>query len=218
MTINILHLYYDLMNLYGEIGNIYLLKHSLEKEGLKVIIDNLSIYDEINMNQYDLIYIGCGTEENRNIVLKDILKYKKDLEEYINSDKFILCTGNSIELFGKYINGEKALSIFNFSSKDIDKRIVGDIITKVSFIDKDILGFTNRGSTTSDEVISNKGFNYKNFYGTYTLGPILVRNPLLHEYIIKKIVKSKCKKYKKLDLKLDKNAYLTYINNYYSNK
>ena len=41
MTVFIAHLYYDLMNLYGEIGNIYLLKHSLEKEGLKVI-QNLS--------------------------------------------------------------------------------------------------------------------------------------------------------------------------------
>ena len=102
-----------------------------------------------------------------------------------------------------------ALSIFNFSSKDIDKRIVGDIITKVSFIDKDILGFTNRGSTTSDEVISNKGFNYKNFYGTYLIGPILVRNPKFLNYFIRELISSKNPKFKfkKVNQNFEKKAF-----------
>ena len=47
MTIRIAHLYYDIMNLYGEIGNIKVLRYHLEEQGIKVIIDNLSINDEI---------------------------------------------------------------------------------------------------------------------------------------------------------------------------
>ena len=57
MTVYIGHLYYDLMNLYGEIGNIKALKYSLENAGVKVVIDNLYINDDIDFSKYDILYI-----------------------------------------------------------------------------------------------------------------------------------------------------------------
>ena len=39
MKINILHLYYDLMNLYGENGNVLCLKKYLENQNIDVTID-----------------------------------------------------------------------------------------------------------------------------------------------------------------------------------
>ena len=101
MIIHIAHLYYDLMNLYGENGNIKALIYALKSQNIKVNLDKLTINDEIDFNKYDLIYIGCGTESNELIVLNDILKYKKDIKKYIENNKFILATGNSFELFGK---------------------------------------------------------------------------------------------------------------------
>ena len=61
------------------------------------------------------------------------------------------------------------------------------------------------------------GYNYKNFYGTYTIGPLLVRNPKLLTYLLNKLIKEKYKdkKIKKVDLKLDELAYKEFINNYY---
>jgi len=48
MTINILHLYYDLMNLYGESGNVKAVMKSLKNQKIKVVLDELSIKDDIN--------------------------------------------------------------------------------------------------------------------------------------------------------------------------
>ena len=76
MEITIGHLYYDLMNLYGEIGNIKVLTYHLKNQGIKVNIKNLSIDDNINFDELDLIYIGSGTNNNQLLVLNDILKYK----------------------------------------------------------------------------------------------------------------------------------------------
>lgn len=64
MEITIGHLYYDLMNLYGEIGNIKVLTYHLKNQGIKVNIKNLSIDDDINFDELDLIYIGSGTNNN----------------------------------------------------------------------------------------------------------------------------------------------------------
>ena len=69
MEITIGHLYYDLMNLYGEIGNIKVLTYHLKNQGIKVNIKNLSIDDDINFDELDLIYIGSGTNNNQLLVL-----------------------------------------------------------------------------------------------------------------------------------------------------
>ena len=129
MEITIGHLYYDLMNLYGEIGNIKVLTYHLKNQGIKVNIKNLSIDDDINFDELDLIYIGSGTNNNQLLVLNDILKYKEDIHKYYNDNiceyllyilkyhlkykedihkyyndnKFFLITGNAIELFGEQI-------------------------------------------------------------------------------------------------------------------
>ena len=226
MTVYIGHLYYDLMNLYGEIGNIKALKYSLENAGVKVVINNLSINDNIDFSKYDILYIGSGTENNELMVLNDIKKYKNELKKYIEDNKFVIATGNSIELFGKTIFNKKeykALNIFDYSSKIIDKRMVGDIIISMKNVNKDIIGFQNRGSVIENnnyplfESDNSLGVNYKNFYGTYILGPVLVRNPELNKYLVNKLLKSKNKKFKlkNIDLNLDKKAYTNYLKTYH---
>ena len=222
MTIYIGHLYYDLMNLYGENGNIKSIKYLSESQKIKVIIDNISLNDNIDFNKYDLIVIGCGTYNNLKLSLNHLKKYKKDINEYIESNKFILATGNSIELFGQKINDIEALKIFNYNSKKLDKRIVGDCITTTNLIKTKIIGFQNRESYI-DEITNNLfkdkdiGIKYKNFYGTYLLGPILIRNPEFAKYFVNELIKRKNKNYKikKYDLSLEKKAYNEYFKTYY---
>ena len=102
MAITIAHLYYDILNLYGESGNIKILKYALEKSGYKVIIKFVTVDDILEFDTYDLVYMGMGIPENFNIVIKHLKKYKKDIETYINNNKLFIATGNSYELFGKY--------------------------------------------------------------------------------------------------------------------
>lgn len=223
MTVYIAHLYYDLMNLYGEVGNIKALKYALESEKDKVEIDKLTVLDDIDFSKYDIIYIGSGTENNQLLVLEDIKKYKDEIKKYIESNKFIIATGNSIELFGKSISNNSALNIFNYTSKQIDKRIVSDVIIKMKNVKDNVIGFQNRGSIIegNDNPLfiddANLGVNYKNFYGTYILGPILARNPELNKYLVSKILKMKNNKFKvkNIDLKLEKKAYKSYLETYH---
>jgi len=88
-TIKIAHLYYDIMNLYGENGNVRFLKRKLEEIDIKTEVHFLSIEDEINFSKYDFFYIGSGTDNNKEIVLHNILKYKNDIKKAIKNKKFI---------------------------------------------------------------------------------------------------------------------------------
>lgn len=219
MEITIGHLYYDLMNLYGEIGNIKVLTYHLKNQGIKVNIKNLSIDDNINFDELDLIYIGSGTNNNQLLVLNDILKYKEDIHKYYNNNKFFLITGNAIELFGEQIididnNVHEGLKLFDYYTKENKKRIVNEVYIPSLFTKENILGFNNHfGSIYKDNIkLDNKFIFNNNFYGTYTLG-LLPRNPSFTKYFIKQLITNKNKKFKIKDFnfKLDKKAYTDFI-------
>ena len=57
----ILHLYHDIMNLYGEYANVAALKRMLEKNNVSFEIDTLSVNDTLQLLDYDFIYVGSGT-------------------------------------------------------------------------------------------------------------------------------------------------------------
>lgn len=232
-----MHLYYDLLNLYGENGNIKALKNNLEHLGIDVYIKFVTLGEVIDLKNVDLLYIGMGTISNQKLALEHICKYKKEIEEYINNNGFVLATGNAMELFGKKINyldkTKKALEIFDFEASEINFKIADEVLCKTEFIKNYIIGFTNRNSVIKEDIenplfevvkgtgnnLYNKkeGFQFKNFYGTYLIGPILIRNPEFLKYLIKKLVNSKNKnfKLKKFDLTLENKAYHEFMNNYY---
>ena len=210
MKLVIGYLYHDLLNLYGDSGNIKTLKYHLEEQGINVEIKYLSVGDEKDFDKLDFIYIGSGTEDNLLVALEDLKKDKKKLEKYLKDKKIFLSTGNSVELFGNYIisnnNKIKTLGIFDYVSMR-QKRIVKDVNIKTNIIDENIIGFENHvGKILSydDDII-----RIDNFYGTFIIGPILVRNPKLCSHIIKELITSIDAKFKFKDenYELDNKAY-----------
>jgi len=233
MTINIIHLYYDILNLYGESGNIKAIKSYLEKQNIKVNIKLISIDDEINLENVDLIYIGCGTENNLKLILPHFIKYKEEVKNFIKMKKFVISTGNSIELFGKMVGKDKALGIFDYTSKKTDIRIVNEVLFRTNFIKNNIIGFQNQGSninnikennlfdvikTSNCSLDKHEGYTYNNFYGSYLIGPLLVRNPDLLVYIINKLIKEKDSNFeiKKINLSFEEKSYKNFTNMYYN--
>ena len=231
--VKIAHLYYDLMNLYGEHGNIRALEHHLDKHGITVSVDYLSIEDKINFNNYDLFYIGSGNEESFKLVLDNILKYKKDIKKAIDNKKIFVATGNAIDLFGKNFHCLDdsvitTLDVLDYEAFETDFRIVGEQ-TYTCMLDDEIIGFQNRSSVLKYikepflfEVKQGTGYvpnsmeegiHKKNFYGTYLLGPILIRNPHLTEHIIKELCKEKDYEYEYYHDEFEERSYHEYKKN-----
>ena len=233
--IKIAHLYYDLMNLYGEIGNIMALEKGFNDQDMFTEVTNLTIGDKIDFNKFDIYYMGSGSEENQLLVINDILKYKDKINNAINNGKHFIFTGNSYEILGKYIekiNGEKinTLEIFDFYSKEVDKRIIGEEIVECDLFKETVIGFQNRQCVLnnknnhlfsviegfSDNYKSHyEGIHFKNLYATYNLGPLLIRNPLFKDYIIKEVLEKKDILYQSIST-VDEKAYNEYIKNFIS--
>ena len=222
-TINVLHLYYDLMNMYGENGNMRALVKSLEKQGFKVVVDFKSLNEEIEFKKYNFIYIGTGTDENYELAKEDLKKFVKEMKECISNKVFFLATGNALDLFSE-------LHILNFKVKKIDFRIIGEQIYHYKDINKTIIGFQNRDKVIVEnhekylfDVIKGTGYdlnymyegiNNNNFYGTYLLGPLLIRNPYFLEHLVKCITDQYKIDYVNVEHDISYKAYEEFLNNF----
>lgn len=226
--IKVLHLYYDLLNLYGEQGNILALKRAFKNQNVEIEVDYLSVQDKIDFQKYDLVYLGSGSTENLLIALEDIKRHKKELKKYIESKKVLLATGNSYLLFGQKINNLDALGIFDYYAASSEKMAQESLMEL--YQEKDIIGFQNR-----EFIVNNKrnhlfkvkeglcdnlkseyeGYHEYNFYGTFVIGPLLIRNPHFTNILVKEIMEKNNLIYHEYDDKVLVDAYNEYIKNFY---
>lgn len=215
----ILHLYHDIMNLYGEYGNVSALTRMLEKNHIFYELDRLSVGDEPTFMDYDFIYVGSGTENNQKQILNHLLTCKEELKQYIEAGKLLLMTGNSFELLGHAITDAKGkewqgLSLFPFTVKEQDRtRNTADAIFTMEGQEKELVGFINKCSTIEGITTplfnvkmglgngnddNNEGIRHKNFFGTHLTGPVLIKNPYFLIYLTEllgKNVKDHAKKH-----------------------
>ena len=210
MEIRILHLFHDLMNLYGDYGNVTILKSRLEEQGADVTVDCRSVGGRLFDGKYDFIYCGSGTEAKRDIALAALREEKEALKAAINAGTPVLFTGNSWEMLGKCIlnvKGEKleGLGFYPYEVvEDPSKRIAHDIVAECSLLDSPVVGFINKcssitgcgsplfekitlgpGNSASD---TTEGMHDGSFYGTGLIGPLLVKNPHMLEMFLKKLI------------------------------
>lgn len=236
MKITIGHLFHDLLNLYGENGNVLALEKAFMQQGIDVEIKNFSIDNEPwNLEDIDILYIGAGTEQNQLLALNILMKYKEDLNQMLKTNKHIISTGNSIELFGKHIKQDNeeihALNLFDYTCERTEKRIVSECLFSYDEIEDKILGFENHaglitGTTNplfivekgfSSDLKSNvEGFRQNSFYGTYLIGPMLARNPKLLENICKDVIldKDSTFEFKPFDFEIEQKAYDRFLSKY----
>ncbi len=237
--INILHLYYDIANLSGDAGNMMAIKKALDEQKVNYSIDKLSLGDNIDFDKYDLVYLGHMNYEVQELVRDDILKYKRNLLDRIEDGMYFIATGNAYELFGKSINGKKALGLFKYESTKVKEiisdeeiqnteRLVSEAICYMKNFDYPIIGFYNHGNENNnkenilfdvekgfgnDTTAKVEGIHKYHFYGTYLLGPLLIRNPFLLDKIIKDLLTDYNIPFKEVD-SLDKIAYREYLRNF----
>lgn len=223
----ILHLYYDLMNLYGEYANLSALERYLKQQGADVHIDKLSVFDDIDFSRYSFIYIGSGTEKKQLTALENILPRKDSLKNAYENGAVILATGNAFELFGKKIilpdkTELTALDFFDFYTVITDKeRTLTDQVCACPAGSKAV-GFINKASECFGiknplfSVIYGQGNNKNektegivegNFYGTHLIGPCLVKNPLMAEHFVRLLCEKEETEFKGISCEYEKRAF-----------
>lgn len=213
MELNICHLYPDLLNVYGDLGNVLILKHRAEERGIKVNILNASINDIINEDEIDIMFFGGGQDYEQSIVSNDLNTIKKvSLTSYIEKGKVLLAICGGYQLLGKYYtapNGEKikGLGILNIYTEGGNTRFIGNTEIYNELFDQTYVGFENHSGRTyiNDHTPLGKcihgygnngedgyeGCIYKNTFGSYFHGSFLSKNPEFADKLLSLALKNK---------------------------
>lgn len=199
MKLRICHLYGNLMNTYGDNGNLLMLQYTAKESGYEVETEIVSVGDDLDTSRYDLIFFGGGQDYEQSVVSRDLQTKKEALCAYIEAGGVILGICGGFQLLGKYyqtLKGETypgigAIDFYTISKKD---RLIGDTEMYSDRFQETYFGYENHAGRTylGDKVqglgrtVQGYGNNdddkvegvvYKNAFGSYFHGPFLVRNP-----------------------------------------
>lgn len=207
------------MNLYGDHGNILALKKRCEWRGYKVKIFNYEPGDELPEN-IDIIFGGGGQDSSQLKIEKDLQKIAPRLKELIQDNTPALVVCGLYQLFGHYFitsSGQKiqGIGILDIHTDASDTRLIGNTVINTPEFGE-VVGYENHSGLTylEDESIAfgtvisgagnngkdlTEGIKYHNCIGTYLHGPLLPKNPRVADFLIRKALENKTKKFQKLE-------------------
>lgn len=198
-------LYSELCNLNGDLANMKYLQQCLPTS--QFIYTSILDEPKFVKEKVDLIYLGPMSEPTQEVVLKKLELYKNKIKELIENGTTFLIVGNALDLFGNYIIEDnkkiECLKIFDFyTERYMNDRHNSLCLGKFQKIN--IVGFRSQftqiyGDNSENYFVKvergigiNKdslyeGIHYKNFYGTYLLGPLLILNPLFTKHLLRSL-------------------------------
>ena len=147
--LNVAHLYGNLLNTYGDNGNILMMKYVGEKLGAKMTFDIVSVGDDFDKELYDIVFFGGGQDYEQSIVAKDLPSKRDAIDQYIQDNKVILAICGGFQLLGQYYiqaNGVRIDGIGvmgHYTLNQENNRYIGDIKIHNEEFNETYYGFEN---------------------------------------------------------------------------
>ncbi len=207
------YLYGDLMNIYGDTGNIITLQKRAEWRGIKVEIKSISIGDKLKPGECDIYFFGGGQDQAQEVVARDLVVSSKGkvIKQEVEKGVPLLAICGGYQLLGDYyqphkgpkLKGVGLFPVYTVASYD---RMIGNLVIESQF--GKLVGFENHsgktylkpGSESLGKVIKGFGNNggdkqegciYKNAIGCYMHGSLLPKNPKLADWLLEKALGEK---------------------------
>lgn len=204
--LTIAHLYPELLNIYGDYGNILTIKKRCEARNIKCNVEQIKAGENINPEKYDIFFIGGGQDKQQIEVSKELQKQKEALTEAAEQYRVFLGICGGYQLLGRHYlphDGEKleGISLLDVYTVAGNKRFIGNVTAESDFLTpRTLVGFENHAGLTYLEegtvpiasvTVGNgnngkdktEGARKKNVFGTYLHGSVLPKNPHFADFL-----------------------------------
>ncbi len=212
--LTICHMYPDLLNLYGDYGNVIAFTKRCQWRGIEVTIHPLGIGDPVEFSDMDFVFFGGGSDREQDLIAPDIMKKKDALQDAIEGGLAVLAICGGYQLLGKYYRTHEGKVIPGMGILDIytiggQERLIGNVAVEIELDGEKrrITGFENHSGHTYlgdvqplGTVLSGYGNNsqdkkegarYKNVIASYLHGPLLPKNPFITDFLIARALEKK---------------------------
>ena len=210
--VKIAHVLPDLLNLYGDGGNVKVLENRLKWRGIPVEVVSVFPDTAANFDDFDIIVMGGSPDREQELASRVVLKWKDALQKHVEAGKPLLAICGSYQMLGKtwllndcLVPGLGILDIETDRPGTSANRLVQNIVLKSDVATRPVIGFENHAGRTHlgvgmkpfGQVVSSVGCGnneedhadgvlYKGTIGTYLHGPLLSKNPEVADWLIQR--------------------------------
>ena len=133
MKLTICHLYPDLLDLYGDRGNILALAARCRWRGIEPVIQRASLGEDLDFLGMDILFIGGGSDREQGLLVQDLMRRENELRSAIDDGLVVLAICGGYQMLGKYYqmaSGEKiiGLDILDVWTIAGAKRLIGNVV------------------------------------------------------------------------------------------
>lgn len=207
-TLRLAHLYPDVMNIYGDRGNVIALRYRCEARGIGFELTEVNTGDPFDPAEFDLVLMGGGQDREQRRIADDLVARGPALRAAIDDGLAALAVCGGFQLFGhRYVDHDggiiPGIGVFDLETRHpgpLADRCIGDVVLATEA--GEVVGFENHGGRTylapgqlafgtvkrgfgNNAEDGQEGARYKNAFGTYLHGSLLPKNPALADELIR---------------------------------
>jgi CobQ-like glutamine amidotransferase family enzyme len=205
----LIHLYPDLMSVYGDRGNVLALMRRAEWRGISLDVRELTVGDDLDPDEADLIFFGGGQDREQEVVSPDFLQQKgQAVREAVEDGAALLSVCGGYQLLGESyttVDGQQlpGAGLFDVRSLPGPKRHIGNVLVETALDGqpRTLVGFENHSGRTylgpgteplgrtvvgagNNGEDGTEGAVYKGAIGCYLHGSLLPKNPWLADRLL----------------------------------
>ncbi|HEV7664752.1 MAG TPA: glutamine amidotransferase [Chloroflexota bacterium] len=209
LALRLVHLYPDLMSVYGDRGNVLALVRRAQWRGIDATVSEVSVGDRFEPRDADLIFFGGGQDREQEAVSPDFLQGKGEaVREAVEEGTALLSVCGGYQLLGQSyttVDGQQlpGAGLFDVRSVPGPKRHIGNVLieTMLDGQQRTLVGFENHSGRTylgpdlqplgrtvvgagNNGQDGTEGAVYKGAIGCYLHGSLLPKNPWLADYLL----------------------------------
>ena len=206
----IAHMFPDLLNLYGDGGNVRILSERLAWRGIPVQVKRVEYGESVDLGDVDLVFLGGGPDREQKLASAELMRMKDELAAYVEEDGPVLAICGGYQILGKtWLLGDEevpGLDIVGIETRrpgTSADRLIDNIVLSSPLATHPVVGYENHAGRTYlaegvkpfGAVVSSVGHGnndadkadgalYRKVLGTYLHGPLLSKNPEIADWLL----------------------------------
>ena len=206
----IAHMFPDLLNLYGDGGNVRILSERLAWRGIPVQVKRVEYGESVDLGDVDLVFLGGGPDREQKLASAELMRMKDELAAYVKEDGPVLAICGGYQILGKtWLLGDEevpGLDIVGIETRrpgTSADRLIDNIVLSSPLATHPVVGYENHAGRTYlvegvkpfGAVVSSVGHGnndadkadgalYRKVLGTYLHGPLLSKNPEIADWLL----------------------------------
>ena len=206
----IAHMLPDLLNLYGDGGNVRILEQRLRWRGIPVEVRRIQHGEAVDFSQVDLVFMGGGPDREQKLASEQLLAMRDELAVYVEGDGPLLAICGGYQILGRqWLWGDELVPGLGLIDMETRRpgtsadHLIDNMVLESPLATHPVVGYENHAGRTYlgesvegfGRVVSScghgnndddrvEGARYKNVVGTYSHGPLLSKNPEVADWLL----------------------------------